>query len=206
MPQRGARKAMTGLGRKYWRDERGITGLETAIVLIAFVVVASVFAFTILSKGVLASDKTRETVVGGLSEAGGSLVLRGSMVALSNTSSPAEIDRVSFQVTNASRTGTGLELNTDGAIVTYTDSDQRATLIFTANPTSTAGWGVDWLVGQGEVLKLGERAEIIVNLTGLATRLMASQEFTIRVMPDAGAVLTVERTTPVELTGAIDPR
>ncbi|MCI0438302.1 MAG: hypothetical protein L0177_04130, partial [Chloroflexi bacterium] len=28
--------------------ERGVTGLETAIILIAFVVVASVFAFTVL--------------------------------------------------------------------------------------------------------------------------------------------------------------
>ena len=34
---------------RFMRSERGITGLETAIILIAFVVVASVFAFTILS-------------------------------------------------------------------------------------------------------------------------------------------------------------
>ena len=36
---------------KVWktvRDQRGITGLETAIVLIAFVVVASVFAFAVI--------------------------------------------------------------------------------------------------------------------------------------------------------------
>ena len=32
-------------------DSRGITGLETAIVLIAFVVVSSVFAFAALSTG-----------------------------------------------------------------------------------------------------------------------------------------------------------
>ena len=42
------------ISRKSWtiraralRDESGITGLETAIVLIAFVVVASVFAFAV---------------------------------------------------------------------------------------------------------------------------------------------------------------
>ena len=39
-------------------NQRGITGLETAIILIAFVVVASVFAsvfaFTVLSTGVFA--------------------------------------------------------------------------------------------------------------------------------------------------------
>jgi flagellin-like protein len=33
------------------RDERGITGLETAIILIAFVVVATVFAFIFLTTG-----------------------------------------------------------------------------------------------------------------------------------------------------------
>ena len=38
------------------RDRRGITGLETAIVLIAFVVVASVFAFAVLSTGLLSSE------------------------------------------------------------------------------------------------------------------------------------------------------
>ena len=38
-------------------SERGITGLETAIILIAFVVVASVFAFTVLSMGIFASER-----------------------------------------------------------------------------------------------------------------------------------------------------
>ena len=41
------------------RDEQGITGLETAIVLIAFVVVSSVFAFAALSTGLFSSDKAK---------------------------------------------------------------------------------------------------------------------------------------------------
>ncbi len=41
-------------------NQRGITGLETAIVLIAFVVVSSVFAFAALSTGMFSSDKARE--------------------------------------------------------------------------------------------------------------------------------------------------
>ncbi len=44
------------------RDQRGITGLETAIVLIAFVVVSSVFAFAALSTGRFSSDKAKETI------------------------------------------------------------------------------------------------------------------------------------------------
>ena len=51
------------------RDQRGITGLETAIILIAFVVVASVFAFTVLSTGIFASERSKETVFSGIEEA-----------------------------------------------------------------------------------------------------------------------------------------
>ena len=47
-------------------DQRGITGLETEIVLIAFVVVASVFAFAVLTTGLLSSEKSKETVLGAL--------------------------------------------------------------------------------------------------------------------------------------------
>jgi len=41
-------------------DQRGITGLETAIVLIAFVVVSCVFAFAALSTGLFSSDKASQ--------------------------------------------------------------------------------------------------------------------------------------------------
>ncbi len=46
--------------------QRGITGLETAIILIAFVVVASVFAFTVLSTGIFASERSKDTVCAGI--------------------------------------------------------------------------------------------------------------------------------------------
>ena len=42
---------------KRFRSEKGITGLETAIILIAFVVVAAVFAYTALSAGLFSTQK-----------------------------------------------------------------------------------------------------------------------------------------------------
>jgi len=39
------------------KGQRGITGLETAVILIAFVVVASIFAFTVLSTGLFSSER-----------------------------------------------------------------------------------------------------------------------------------------------------
>ena len=63
------------------RDERGITGLETAIILIAFVVVASVFAFTVLSTGIFSAERGKETVFAGLQEARGTIEPKGAMIA-----------------------------------------------------------------------------------------------------------------------------
>ena len=62
-------------------SERGITGLETAIILIAFVIVASVFEFTVLSMGIFASERSKETVFAGLQEAKSTLEPRGATVA-----------------------------------------------------------------------------------------------------------------------------
>ena len=39
------------------RGQKGITGLETAIILIAFVTVASVLAYSVLSAGIFSSEK-----------------------------------------------------------------------------------------------------------------------------------------------------
>ena len=54
------------------RDEQGITGLETAIILIAFVVVATIFAFVVLTAGVFSAERGKETVFAGLEKARGS--------------------------------------------------------------------------------------------------------------------------------------
>lgn len=63
------------------QDQRGVTGLETAIILIAFVVVASVFAFTILSTGIFSAERGKETIHAGLNQARSSVQLKGSIIA-----------------------------------------------------------------------------------------------------------------------------
>ncbi len=81
-------KLITGsldVPRARWRalsdDQRGVTGLETAIILIAFVVVASVFAFTVLSTGIFSAERGKETIHAGLKGARSSLELKGSVLA-----------------------------------------------------------------------------------------------------------------------------
>ena len=52
---------LLGLGKHLLREQRGITGLETAIVLIAFVVVSSVFAFAALSTGLFSRSLSEDS-------------------------------------------------------------------------------------------------------------------------------------------------
>jgi archaellin len=63
------------------RAQDGITGLETAIILIAFVVVASVFAYTVLSAGIFSAEKGKEAIHSGLQQARSSMELSGAVHA-----------------------------------------------------------------------------------------------------------------------------
>ena len=65
-------------------DESGITGLETAIILIAFVVVAAVFAFVVLSTGLFSSERSKESVYAGLAKTRGTITLSSGIVARAN--------------------------------------------------------------------------------------------------------------------------
>src|SRR3954452_4486599 len=80
------------------KDERGITGLETAIILIAFVVVATVFAFIVLTTGIFSAERGKETVYAGLQKARGTIEVRGGVIALA--SAPPAVDTIQFTVAN----------------------------------------------------------------------------------------------------------
>ena len=86
-----------------FRGQRGITGLETAIILIAFVVVASVFAFTVLSTGIFATERSKETVFAGILEARSTLEPRGSMIAFAGKidGATSTVYKFAFIVSNA---------------------------------------------------------------------------------------------------------
>ena len=48
------------------KEQKGMTGLETAIILIAFVTVAAVFSYAVLSAGLFSAERGKETVYAGL--------------------------------------------------------------------------------------------------------------------------------------------
>ena len=62
------------------KNESGITALETAIILIAFVVVAAIFAFTVLTTGTFLTEQSKQAAYAGLQQVSSSMQLEGSVV------------------------------------------------------------------------------------------------------------------------------
>jgi flagellin FlaB len=194
---------LKGLYKTLRRDERGITGLETAIILIAFVVVASVFAYTVLSAGIFSSQKGQEAVYAGLSEARATMEIKGSMFAYGNgTAGNMTVDAVSFTLTNAMK-GQAIDLtpnaggNESVTIISYTDKNQHE---------SNLTWGVTFIgKNNGDnLLEQDEQAVIMVDLTGLTIGPTTYDIFTIEVKPVTGASLILNRTLPARIDAVMD--
>jgi flagellin FlaB len=177
------------------RAERGITGLETAIVLTAFVIVSSVFAFAALSVGLFSTDRARDTITAGLLQTRGAMELRGAVIA-EDTDENGYVDKIILQVANSAG-GAAVNLTPGVALVRYWDEDQNVTL----------GAGNFSALGQGNadndnLLEVGETFQI--TLTGLEALLDPDlgirTSFVVQIMPPGAPVLYLERSTPVALS------
>ena len=133
-------------------NQRGITGLETAIVLIAFVVVSSVFAFAALSTGLFSSDKAKETIQAGLAETRGSMELKGSVI----------VSSVTTGITAAG--GEAIDLSPGKTLIKYSDDSQSKMFVTTGPPGFTVT-----ALGDADTDNLLERNEVYeIKLTYLA--------------------------------------
>ncbi len=66
------------------KRRKGIVGIEAAIVLIAFVIVAAALAFVALNMGLFTTQKSKEVISRGLGEASSALEVDGAITGLTN--------------------------------------------------------------------------------------------------------------------------
>lgn len=199
--------------RKINRNQKGITGLETAIILIAFVVVAAVFAYTVLSAGLFSTESSKEAVYAGLETAQSTLELKGSVVALEDADGD-EITQIEFNVALALD---GEPINftvptddspqdkiadsdtTNVVIISLIDKDQRVDDLLWSKAVVGKG-DTDDLLEPGEVFRItvGGGTEDTDDLKAALTAqdLVAMGEFTLEVKPPVGASLIIQRTLP----------
>ncbi|WP_371503794.1 archaellin/type IV pilin N-terminal domain-containing protein [Nitrosopumilus adriaticus] len=68
-------------------SHRGVIGVESAIVMIAFVIVAAALAFVVLNMGFTTSQKAKTTIIAGLGESSSSMQVAGKVTGVGCTSS-----------------------------------------------------------------------------------------------------------------------
>lgn len=185
--------------KKLHRDENGITALETAIILIAFIVVASVFAFSILSAGTYSTERGKEAVFAGLEEVQASIEVKGAIIATSaTTGTGGTVEQLIFTVGNVVG-GEPIDLNDANRvmIISYRDQTQQINAL---------DWTMDWVVrnDSDDLLDSGELAEITVPLAALTNDLGINTEFTLEMKPPMGSTITLQRTTPAYFDEVID--
>lgn len=200
-------KFMTALRRGH-QNQKGITGLETAIILIAFVTVAAVFGYAVLSAGIFSAEKGKETVYLGLAEAKSTMEITGSVIASGNATAQT-VSSVSFTVRNAVA-GEPIDLTVPAGagenkcILAYVDDAQYH---------NDVEWTLDWIgFSDGDtLLEVGEKAEITfdcADIDGAATALDPTLEvnetFSLQFKPPAGATVTIERIIPAYIDEVMD--
>lgn len=186
---------------RFLKDNKGFTGLEAAIVLIAFVVVAAVFSYVMLGAGFYTTQKSQEVVHTGVQQASSSLAPSGDVI-IKGGDGP-DVDSITFYITN---TAGGASVDLNKTIITYTDIDDFVTKEYDA--TSSGTWTYSTIIDSGSgatnLIEKGEKYKVVLDLTdtdlSLTSQPGVNENVKIEVKPPEGAVLSIQKTMPPSLT------
>ncbi len=208
----------TKVGESMHKRRRGIVGIDAAIILIAFVIVAAAVAFVALNMGMTASQKSKQAISKGLAQASTALEVDGDVIGYSgngiNVTGMAIPLRVApgWNTVDLNDTKVTVQIiEANGTGYTFTDilSPQNITkLTSESNLTSTVSTlcsivsskpmaeinmtTVHSVIGQ---LAAGDKAWLIVCLPNTAA-VQSYGSITVIIRPPQGAPLSVTRYIP----------
>ncbi|MBE0516093.1 MAG: flagellin [Methanophagales archaeon] len=175
--------------KSIFRDRKGFTGLEAAIVLTAFVVVAAVFSYMVLGAGFFSTEKAKAVVHTGVESATSSAELVGDVIGIGDGT---EITTINFTI---QLTAGQNPVDLNKSVISFTNKSIH-------NESVTWTYTVYQEVGSSNnLLEANEKAEIMVYLAGvddagLVTGLGTYNKFTLEFKPELGGTLPIIRTTP----------
>jgi len=122
-------------------SHRGVIGVESAIVMIAFVIVAAALAFVVLNMGFSTSQKAKTTILSGLAESGSSLEVSGkvtgvgcTLAAKGCTTPHLNATAIPIKITSG---GDSVDLSASTTAVSYVSNSKQYTDIY-GGPLSAA--------------------------------------------------------------------
>jgi flagellin FlaB len=174
------------------RNDEGFTGLEAAIVLIAFVVVAAVFSYVVLGAGFFTTQKAQETVYKGVEQSTANIQMIGNVYGLSTNNQT--ITTITF-VIGLAPGAPPMDL-TKMKIVFSTPTTTPKIL------TQTTGNATEELfttkIGTGNVTSINanDQVEILFNVAGVP----ANTKMNFELRPAVGAALPFSKTAPATIS------
>jgi flagellin FlaB len=206
------------------RFRRGIVGIEAAIVLIAFVVVAAALAFVALNMGFYTTQRSKEVMAQGLAQASSALEIDGTVLAKVDNGKlvcaiiPIRLSagQKDVDLTPGKSDIAVWVVDKGGLTSAYTESTQAITnqqnfdidSLCTAAASTSTGLAVIWRnPNNGDnVLQAGEKVLVVISFTKLGSilgnvdgGLEPYDIFKVEIKPPIGSALTIERQVPASL-------
>jgi len=211
--------------KKLLKNRKGIVGIEAAIVLIAFVVIAAALSYVVINMGFFTTQKTKETMQSGLDESLSALQLDG--VVTGKTNDQSRIEWIVFPVKlSAGRAAIDLKNGTMVTSIYLPDATllnlyqgvynetmygtdpidlekvlDNMTSIFQGKENEDMAMGIIYNDDGDTVLESTEKAFLIIHLddnppSGIRHTMVDYDEVKVEVKGAKGAALTIVRMAP----------
>ena len=164
------------------KKESAFSGLEAAIVLIAFVVVAAVFSYVMLGAGFFATQKSQEVTYSGIKQSTSNIVLDGQVYGDKTT-----IEKLTFYLSIPEG---GQAQNTAQIDFLYTKQGSKVEKVSS---------------GLNGLLQPGDRTKIELDLKTKTTIKGPGpgQTFTLEIKPKVGASSLIQKTLSSGYNGGV---
>ena len=180
---------------RFAKSDKGFTGLEAAIVLIAFVVVAAVFSYVMLGAGFFTTQKSQEVVHTGVTQASSSVELSGDVLAKDDGASHVGTITLFLQLTSG-----GSSVDMDNTLIVYSDEDTAPTECTIGGAHAFTITKVFNEVGSSNhILDKFETMEIAVDISAYSA-VGANDAFQLEIKPPQGATYTIHRKAPSSIS------
>jgi len=170
------------------------TGLEAAIVLIAFVVVAAVFAYVILGAGFFTTQKAQETIYKSVEQSTTNLQLVGNVYGLSSVPETG-IDEIKFSIGLAPG-APAIDLTKLNIVFS---TSETSPIILQPGDTATSTTFTAKEAGSGSSLD-SMTPDQQIEIDFMVAPVPVNTRLTIEIRPGIGAALPFSKTTPATIT------
>jgi len=192
------------------QNDSGFTGLEAAIVLIAFVVVAAVFSYVVLGAGFFTTQKAQQTVHTSVEQSSSTLEIVGNVYGTNSDASGAPGDTITYVNFSMALAPGGTPIDFSKVVMVYSNSTTLETLTQPDMTSSTlqqpvsGGWAITQIqnspTGSSSTASpLLQQNEQFVISCQPTNPIIANDQFSIEIRPAVGAAFSISRTAPAAI-------